>query len=168
MAVDYVSPAALALLECTRTALEAHERPVARAFFAPGLDVAWDDCCDGQLWVRVVEQYPTSRFPSRDMSPGCNPALWAVTLAVGVVRCTPTVDDNATPPNPEALTESAVGISADSAILLEAIRCCFPGAAPFAAPLLVGNWNPLGPQGGCAGGEWRLTFGYPNCACPPQ
>lgn len=173
MAVDVTGPAMAALLDCANTALNGYDRPVARAFLNPGLDTPWDACadnCDGQLWVRVIERFPSGTpFPSRDTSAkSCHPLAWATTLAVGVLRCTPTVNDDGSPPAADAMTASALEMTEDAAILEEALRCCFAETAgsQLVARLILGAWVPLGPQGGCVGGEWQLTIASPVCACP--
>lgn len=153
------------LLGCANQALIDCGRPVGRAFLAPGSQVAWDDCCDGQLWVRMINVFPSGRpFPAVDSVQPCGIAVLAVQLAVGVVRCAAVVDDNGNAPTPEELTADTLAQSADASILLSAIQCC---DLPTTTDKLirVGTWTPSGPQGGCVGGEWTLTLGVGNCGC---
>ena len=47
----------------------------------------------------------------------------------------------------------------DLAVLQEVVLC-----HPQTRSIL--NWTPLGPQGGCHGGEWQFTISVGTCACP--
>lgn len=163
--VDLISPTMQALLDCAEDALDDCGRPVGRAFFAPGANVAYDDCCDGQLWVRLVNVFPSGRpFPAADSTQPCGILVLAAQLAVGVVRCAHTIDDNGNPPTPDELTGDALGMTLDASILLSAIQCCkLP--TPADQLIRVGTWTPLGVEGGCAGGEWSLTAGLKTCGC---
>lgn len=180
---DRLGPLMLDLLDCAENAMNARGTPVGRAHLVAGLDAVWDDCCEadedtpgGTLWVRVIETYPTagqgSPYPQRDTSTrSCHPFAWAVQLAVGVVRCTPTVDDNGVAPSPTAISLSALEMTRDRATLETAIRCCF--ANPVGASdgveegkTILFGWVPVGANGGCAGGEWTLYVALRSCACP--
>jgi hypothetical protein len=182
---DRLGPLMLDLLDCAENAMNGAGTPVGRAHLVAGLDAVWDDCCaaddaaggaGGTLWVRVIETYPTagqgSPYPQRDVSTrSCHPFAWAAQLAVGVVRCTPTVDDNGVAPSPDAITLSALEMTRDRATLETAIRCCF--ANPDGAPegmeegkVILFGWVPLGANGGCAGGEWTVYVLIRSCACP--
>src|SRR3546814_11437741 len=82
-----------ALLLCANGALEEAGVPVGKAFLNPGATVPDDDCCAGQLAVRVIERYPSRTFPAIDTTAtNCNPLFWAVQLGVSVLLCAPTVD----------------------------------------------------------------------------
>lgn len=153
------------LLDCAEQALNVCDRSVGRAFLAPGQQVAHDDCCDGQLWVRLISAFPSGRpFPNPDSAQPCGILLMALQLGLGIVRCAHTVDDNGNAPTPEELTEDTLGGTLDASILLSAIQCC---ELPLATDKLIGlgTWTPSGPQGGCVGGEWSLTVGVGNCGC---
>lgn len=166
---DVLGPALLDLLACAEGSFPDEDLP-GRRFVAPGLDVAWDDCCEGsgQLWVRVLQTQPSGNpFPaplpaSRSK---CDWPLVAVTVGVGVLRCTPTVDDRGIAPSAAALTESALQMTADRAVLEQAVRCCWPDVRNVEAITGV-SWVPLGPNGGCAGGEWTATLALGTCRCP--
>jgi hypothetical protein len=99
--VDAVAwPLAAALRDLIRTALrEAIGTPPASFAVIPGRDVAIDDCCAGQAWVRIVRVYPTTpgEFPNTRTTPlgeGCDDGTWwAVELGAGTARCAPCQDD---------------------------------------------------------------------------
>ena len=165
MAVDTLTPLLHTFLTCAENSLT---EPVGRSFVAPGLEVAFDDCCDGQLWVRVVSIVPSpspgASYGSRSVQGGaCGVLLWEVQLAVGTVRCAATVDDQGNAPPAQNLTLDAELMLQDRADLEEAIRCCM---SEQATRLQIIRWDPLGPQGGCVGGEWQFTTILELCACP--
>lgn len=179
---DLLGPIMLHLLDCAEQSMIEANTPVGRAHLVAGLDAVWDDCCEsdedtpgGTLWVRVIEQYPTagqsSPYPQRDTSPrSCHPFMYSVQLAVGVVRCTPTVDDNGVAPSPTAISLSALEMTRDRANLEAAIRCCFadPETLPMGmeeGKVILFGWNPVGANGGCAGGEWTLYLAMGSCKC---
>lgn len=163
------------VLTCAEEALTAAERPCDRVLLVPGALPAWDECCDGFLYVRLVSMYPTAGqsapFPNQDTRPGnCKPVMIASQLAIGVLRCAATVDDNGVVPTAATLTAEARGMTADASILLAAIKCCIADMAgdsgSLVEQLLLGAWQPLGPDGGCVGGEWTLTVAHGSCGCP--
>lgn len=145
--------------------------PVNRLFVAPGIAAAWDDCCDrspdgdGQAWVAVERVYPTDPFPLEVVEPmRCGPSEYAAALAVGVLRCAHTVDDRGRSPSAEKVTGDAEEVARDRQAALTAILCGFlPDADPGTWQL--GQWTPLGPDGGCVGGLWRLTVAVGPCPC---
>lgn len=133
-----------------------------RVLIAPGGEVAWDACCDGQLWVRVVSAADVSAElgarPGADGS--CAVVGWGVTVGVGVLRCTPSVDARGHSPAAGDVTGSAVQVLADMAAVARGLLCCAPVTRPRSLA-----WVPLGPEGGCAGGEWTFDVWLPVCGC---
>lgn len=152
------------MLEALATAASgALATPVGRVLVAPGLEVAWDECCDGQLWARVVEARESDAVlaPAR-LADGsaCGPGAWLVTFGVGVLRCTPSVDDRGRAPTADALTANALLLLEDQADVCLAIKCSGVVASPRGMA-----WAPLGPEGGCAGGEWTFEVLVQGCGC---
>lgn len=169
---DPVGPVLEALLDCTLAALCDSGREPGLASLVPGSDVAWDNCCGdkpGQLYVRLMEMYPTAgagAFPGRDTRPRCSPNLWGVRVAVGVIRCVHTVDEQGTPPTADEMQGDALNITKDAAAVRDGILCCFVGNTRNLDGWVLEGWQPQGPRGGCAGGEWVLTLGIATCSCP--
>ena len=145
------------LAECAAGGLS---EPAGRVLVAPGGEVAWDSCCDGMVWSRLVEVRPGPEPARTAGGEACGPVVWEVRVGVGVLRCTPVVDDRGRAPSPDALTENAERITADMREVLRAIECC-AGVARLVEPL----WSPLGPEGGCAGGEWTFGVFLAGCGC---
>lgn len=154
MATDQIGPILSAAVYAAADAL--YPRPT-RILLQPGAEVAWDECCGGQLWGRVVRvsgrTKPGSGFNA------CAILFWEVVLAVGVIRCVAVSAEDGTAPSDEAITADAWQFLSDLAAIQEALACRVDLAG-------VGDFTPLGPQGGCAGGEWQFTVRVPVCACP--
>lgn len=167
-----LAPVLNSILSAAASALNDAGAGAGLVHLAPGSSVAWDNCCEGggQLWLRVLEIYPTaglsSPFPSRDSSQpgGCGVVQLAVHLGLGIVRCTPTLDDHGNPPSGEAMTGSALEMVDDMRVLLEVVACAVK-TLPGVANAKVGRWVPQGPDGGCAGGEWTFHIAYDPCTC---
>lgn len=130
-------------------------------FLAPGEQVAWDNCCEdggggGQLWVRCVQVVPG--WPNRDAEQKCGVRLATAVLGVGVIRCAHTLDDQGNPPTAEEMTGDATRIMEDMEDMFSGI------SSNFEFVHKLGQWIPLGPDGGCAGGEWTVNVRLQPCA----
>lgn len=137
------------LIDLTRDVLavvqaELTEQP-GRAVLAPGAEVAWDDCCEGQLAVRVVSSTPQFQRNARQ---GC-PVGFLVTLGVSLVRCVSTVNDQGQPPSPWEMDHDGETLMRDMGQIATALQCFKPENALSS---YLGEWAPAGPLGGCAGG----------------
>lgn len=125
---------------------------------APGEVVAHDDCCDGQVWARLVTLAPT---PTTNPAgrPGLHPCAlphFVATIELGVIRCAAVVNSNGKAPSPRQITADGQQGLADMSTLLGVLRC---------TPNLRGlqAWTPVGPEGGCHGGFWTFTALISNC-----
>jgi hypothetical protein len=161
-----LGPTVVALLDCCQAALDP---PPLRVLVNPGLEVSWDDCCAGQLWVRVqtLEALAPPALGAKLGRP-CD-RLWLATLGVGIIRCVTTIDNQGAVVGGAVLTGEAMQVLDDQAALAEAIQCCTgPGLQPGSVPTLL-RWDALGPDGGCAGGEWTVNMRVRtnNCPDPP-
>lgn len=122
--------------------------------YYPGQEVSWDYCgeCHGEKcgmgYVKIVNSYRSANFPNPDVSVGCTSPL-VVELAVGSLRCIPVAEDDGSLPHESLMWEAGLGIMADMSALFVAIDCCEMETA-------IGEYTPLGPLGGCAGGEWQV------------
>ncbi|MFC7721151.1 hypothetical protein [Nonomuraea recticatena] len=161
------------LLACFCAALEETTAGApCRCSLLPGAQVAADLCCDcgngnGQAWVRVDSMWPTTaRWPQRLGEPEkCPINLWAVQLELGAFRCAAKVDNRGRPPSAARLTRDAEIVLDDAAAMRRAISCCFRTADEPKRRLVVGEWRPLGPDGGCVGGFMQVTVKADDC-CP--
>lgn len=163
-ALDLVGPILSSALVCARDGLSA---PPARGFIATG-QIAWDDCCAGQVWARLIDMTPlegaTGGLTGRVTAGGqpCGPLMWRATIGVGVLRCAAVVNESGDAPAAAVLSTEALRTLMDMAELSEALQCCF---APQVDRLAMQRWDPLGPDGGCVGGEWTFTVLVDACRC---
>lgn len=145
---DRLGPRLGRILQSVQDALV--DAPPGRMVLMPGSQIVWDDCCNGQLWVRVVGVEPI-----RDA--GCLYAFRA-TIGVGVVRCAAVLDDQGRPPSAADVTADAVRQNLDLQIIGDTLACHDDVDA-------LTRWAPAGPQGGCTAGEWQATVLYGVCDC---
>ena len=94
---------ALAVLKGGAAALS---NAVSQAYVAPGAEVAWDECCAGHLYVRVVSVIPVFG-PTAIDGDHCSIRYWQAILALGTLRCVEVVDDRGRGPRPYDLTADA-------------------------------------------------------------
>lgn len=151
--------------------LDGGDASVCRSFVAPGTVAPWDTCCDctggeGQAWTLAERVYPTQPFPQQDTgAQRCRPVQYAAEVVVGVLRCAVTVDDHGNPPLAQAVTADADKVSRDRDLMLAALLCDWLGDDDDPGTFRLGEWTPLGPQGGCVGGQWRATVALPALRC---
>jgi hypothetical protein len=157
-AVDLIGPILASMLGCADSALDPAP---GRALVVPGLLPAWDSCCDGQVWVRLMSLTADLAGGQPSQRP---PLMWRATIGCGVLRCAAVVDDQGHAPPAEVLTAEALALSADRAALEAAIQCEMPGVSNVMRIELI-RWDPVGPEGGCAGGEWQFQTLVDNCRC---
>lgn len=157
------------LLACAVTQLEAVGAPVPdRRFIAPGLEVAWDDCCDGQLWVRIIKVHPVNPFPTKVLATVPCPYPMGANLGLGILRCGSglgQLDQPEAAPTIADLTGDARQMTCDMAALSAAIDCCYDRIGD--GETTSDQWSPLGPGGGCYGGEWTLWIDV-DLTCPEE
>ena len=152
------------LLTCAATELTAAAVPVPANVAVVHGQVAWDDCCEGQLWVRVVRSWPSSTFPLKDSTLRPCGTRTATQIGLGILRCATDLDTLGWASNPSmaALTADArLGIC-DIGALYRALACC-----DDLDTRVVDQWTPLGPQGGCFGGEWTAWLAG-SLSCPDE
>lgn len=146
---------ALDLTNATRGLLnavhESLEHEVGRAFVQVGTEVAWDNCCDGQLSLRVISAQP--QYPNGTRTAKCGPIYWRVVIGISVLRCASTVNDRGVAPSAKTITDEAVASFEEMARVQTAVE-------DYLGDRLItfSDWTPQGPSGGCAGGEWTLTM----------
>lgn len=125
--------------------------------YQPGGEVAWDNACS-LLWGRVVRIDGVMGTPKADGEP-CNVSFWDVQLGFGVIRCIKGLSGpkGTVFPTPGQINDDGAGMLADLATLRDAVLSIH-------TPRVM-VWQPAGPQGDRAGGEWIL--GYRIMACAP-
>lgn len=166
---DY-TPILDGILSAASSALNAQGRATGRVERTPGLLPAWDDCCEGQLYLRVIEIFPSGapfpQFDAAQKGPGgaCSIHMLAFRLGLGVLRCAATLDDDGNAPYPEHVTGDADEMLLDMATLLD-VLVCTAAKLPGVLAMKMDRWQPQGVEGGCHGGEWGVYFALDPCLC---
>ena len=169
---DAANDALAAILGLIVARLEAASAPVCRAFVAPGGMAPWDACCgcrdaEGQAWTLAERVYPADPFPLQDTgAQRCRPTGYAADVVAAALRCAHTVDDHGTAPPASVVTADAEKVGRDRRLIRDALLCDWLDADSDPGVFRLGEWTPLGPQGGCVGGMWRVTLALPAEACP--
>ncbi|MGW5819191.1 hypothetical protein [Streptomyces noursei] len=130
----------------------------------------------GMAWVRVQQQQwvpPTAARGGQGQVTASGASCagggrWRVTFNLGTLRCVTVPKDGKPLPCEGQEKDAFVGF-ADAEIMRWVVTCC---PAVKRLPLVAAQWNPLGPQGGCAGGVMALTVDLipptDTAGCPPQ
>lgn len=164
MSNDLVGPLLAEVLDVARCALNPAPE---RASLYSGSAVAWDGCECGQVWVRLILMEPMSGDPRQNRAMGpCGVVMWRVTIGVGILRCAATLADNGDAPPPGVLTAETLQMTRDMSDLAEAITCTVSRTVQGLMKMQVVRWDPLGPEGGCVGGEWTVQALVNTCQCP--
>ncbi len=156
--VNPVIPMMAQLTECVCAHVElAGSGPVCWCGIYPGASVSWDSCgveCDdpdtcGMAYVRPATSFPYESFPFPALDDTCQAPV-GFEVEIGILRCFPTAEEDGSLPSPEVITSTAIDVLQDQWALHKAIRCC-----EFEeGKVVLGQWTPVGPQGGCVGGHW--------------
>ena len=144
------------LADCLCLALKTNGAgPTCFCGVVPGASPAWDYCgeCSGETcgmgYIRVISAFQSSSFPvADDPGEGCTGPL-VVQLGVGALRCVPVPNESGELPAEEQQVEATLGLLADMSAMFVALCECLPDGA-------IGAYEPLGPSGACAGGEWTV------------
>lgn len=136
-------------LESVKNEVEAIlPKPVGRAVVAPGTAPAWDDCCQGQLAVRLVNTQVRNTSPR---PVGCKHQGYIYTIGISVIRCAQTIDDRGRAPKPDKISKDASNMTADMVAVQHFLEC-------NDTIFQMLSWSPQGVTGGCHGGEWLFTL----------
>lgn len=115
------------------------------------------DGCGGMAWVRLANAYPSVTVGVADVTTGnCSKGL-GVDVEIGIMRCMPVAGDEsgAEPVKPEDLLAAALIQHADVAVMHRALRCC---SALDPKDFIIGQYTPLGPEGGVVGGFITISM----------
>lgn len=125
-----------------------------------GLDEG-EDCC-GQLWVRLVNLYPSSAFPEPDGGVHREHLSWAVVIELGLVRPAPIVREvngQAVLPTATEEQDAAAVALVDGAVLREALLNRYrEHIGDEDVAVVLGAFTPFGPDGGVVGGVLTATI----------
>lgn len=119
----------------------------------PGDQAPWD-YSGGLAYVRLVDTYPSTVFPTANTTPrGSCSAMLVATLEVGLIQCAPTLGADGSIPTQADQFEAARLQLAGMRAVHQAIVCC------DIDPIVLGTYTPQGPQGGLVGGYWNINVG---------
>jgi hypothetical protein len=111
------------------------------------------DRCERMAWVRLIDSSPTRDFPNPHPGAVECGVDFQVNLEVGAVFCSPiTGADGEAAPTAAEWRESAREQMAYMAALRRALTCV------EGLDVALGNYFPMGPQGGLTGGAWQARF----------
>lgn len=129
-------------------------------------DHAWDSCCGGAVWVRIVRHYTYTEvidIPATGTF-HCDGGL-AVQLELVALRCAPPAPTKGGAKGvievasfDSATEESAAAVlHADAYQIVQAVRQQMCAWADEDLSASMTEWIPLGPEGGCLGGALTVT-----------
>lgn len=138
--------------------------PVSKIAIVNG-NLAWDECCEGYLFMRIVRTDVVDPFPQAAQTPSICAATLGTLVELGILRCAPMMDDNGNLPSDAVQSAFALEIIIDKSILFHVIRDYNPAWSNY--PLAISGWTPMGPEGGCGGGAWQFWINAVLCPCGP-
>lgn len=116
--------------------------------------------CTGLVWANVLRRWSTVEFPAEVDVPRPCGAPRAIRIQVGAARCAVGLDDHGFAPTPDALEREALIVLDDGNRLENAV--CFASALAedrdLTSDVVVGAWEPVGPEGGIIAGILTVTF----------
>jgi hypothetical protein len=127
--------------------------------------IAWDDCCDGQLAVSLARTSPTEAFPTEAVNAiglDCSPAYEIGEITIQITRCAPQPVNGANAPSPDALTKHARQTMIDANEIkrtVTAALCALREDVSARFDYFVRAQLMLGPEGACDGSELYVYAG---------
>jgi len=131
--------------------------------------IAWDDCCEGQLAVSLTRVSPTEAFPTEAVnlsefsdSTDCTPPYEIGEITVQIIRCAPSAVNGQNAPSPETLSKHALQNMIDANQVRRSVSvalCALKADVPNRFDYFVRAQLFLGPEGGCDGSELYLYTG---------
>lgn len=116
--------------------------------------------CDGLVWVTVVRRFRTRDFPVEAYDSSNCQIPRAVTLQVGVARCSAMMDEYGSPPPADRIKHEAIR-GLDDAYRLD-LALCRAGMKLDDANLISGyaldSAEPIGPEGGVVSWMQQASF----------
>lgn len=154
-----------ALHSCLCAQIEADGHGVCACIIAVGeavlADYASSDECGvcGMGWVRLTESYPSVQLGAANQQPGNCEVMLGADFEIGIMRCSPVGDEEGNPPDPSEWAALSEFVAADIDTMRRAILCC--NNSLDNTDIMLGQYTPVGPQGGLVGGVWTLAVQVP-------
>ena len=159
------------IIACVYEAVD-HDGDLAieRVGVVPGAEIAWDACECGQLVIAQQRRFPSIRFPLEEIDNQieCGDPWLIVDYTLSLARCTPTSNEDTTPPSIADLEVAAEQQSRDADIARNAIFCCLNAlydSHEVQGFQVMGVTMP-GPSGMCQDVSIQILVGWLNgCGC---
>lgn len=114
-----------------------------------------DDDTDGQAWIRLINAYPSNDIGVALTTPGnCAGTGFGYDLEVGILRGIRIEENGGALPAEEMLSAVQLQV-ADMLTMQQALECCALDNKDF----VIGQYLPIGPEGGLVGGTWTISIG---------
>lgn len=123
--------------------------------------VTADEACEGAIWVRVVNAYPTNNFPQQETGyDNVGPGSLAVVVELGVARCIPFQGDT-----DHDFPTSAQHVQATADILADyaTMRRAYLRMREQGFDAIMGQYQPIPSESNMGGGTMHLTVRVPFC-----
>lgn len=139
--------------------------PIERIQHRIGAEVVLDgfdgnDDCDALVWVSILRRYRTVDFPSEAYEIDNCRVGKAITIVVGIARCTSMMDDYGNPPDPDQVAHEAV-VGIDDSSRLDAALCRAGRVLEDdgrANGFALDAAEPMGPSGGIVAWVQQASF----------
>lgn len=132
--------------------------PVCWCGLVGGSNVAMHPCgpCKGETcgmaFLRLNRAFPSNQFPLPALNAAGNcQAPLAYEWHVGAYRCFPVLGAKGEAPSEAAQADAALRQLSDMTTIHQAILCCVDTDTAT-----LGTYTPVGPSGGCGGGQWSV------------
>jgi hypothetical protein len=142
--------------------------PVNRKLITTG-QIAWDDCCDGQLAVSYTRTSPTESFPTEQVtlsaysdSTECTPPYEIGEITVQITRCAPQAVNGQNAPSTDVLSKHALQNMIDANQIRHSVSvalCALKANVDNRFDYFIRSQLFLGPEGACDGSELYLYAG---------
>jgi hypothetical protein len=164
-----VAPVVADLLACLATEMAKVPKPPSQVCVRVGdrtdllVSTGYDECCAGTAWVRLVEVYPSTNFPTADADPKpCGVLRWALVFELGAARCAAVPDETGVPSCDDWLA-LAVDHYADLAALRRTV-CCYEQQVKYERKVVISDsQRPQTTEGGCTSVTMQITVSAAAC-----
>jgi hypothetical protein len=143
-------------------------KPVDRYLITTG-QIAWDNCCAGQLAVSYTRTSPTEAFPTEQVtlsqfsdSTECTPPYEIGEITVQIVRCAPQALNGQTAPSTDILNDHAKQNMIDANQVRRSVSvalCALKANVPNRFDYFIRSQLMIGAEGACDGSELYLYAG---------
>jgi hypothetical protein len=116
------------------------------------------DCNDkcGAAWVRLTTAYPANAVGVLNTQATACDSGMGIDVEIGILRCISVGDAQGNPPEPAELLAGAELAMDDLMLMWRAVLCC---DAFDSRDVILGQYQPVGPEGGLVGGAFTLSMG---------